>query len=270
MRSGFRLTTLSMVLSLSLACGSANEQPASQPQGDSLTTNAPAPGTPEAPAATPGAATRSPAAASGNAAAPGHTVAHGNAAAASEAPSAPSKPALKTMMEMDVPSGTALHLTLETPVSSETANVEQTVRARVSEPVVVSGMTVIPEGAPVSGTVVAAERAGRVKGRASIAIRFHSVTVANTDYRISTARIVREAEATKGEDAKKIGIGAGAGAAVGAIIGGKKGAAIGAGVGGGAGTGAVLATRGKEVSLPSGASLRTTIQETVKINAPMS
>jgi hypothetical protein len=173
------------------------------------------------------------------------------------------------MMPMDVPSGTELHLTLETPVSSETATVEQVVRARVSKPVVISGMTVIAEGTPVKGTVVAAERAGRVKGRASLAIRFNEVTVARTPYRISTARIVRQAEATKGEDATKIGIGAGAGAAIGAIAGGKKGAAIGAGVGGGAGTGVVLATRGKEVTIPAGATLRTTIQETVRITAPM-
>jgi hypothetical protein len=182
---------------------------------------------------------------------------------------APPKPE-PMMMAMDVPSGTPLELTLETAVSSETAQPEQTVRARVAKPVVVSGMTAIPEGAPVTGTVVAAERSGRVKGRASIAIRFHTVTVADTPYKISTARIAREAEATKGEDAKKIGIGAGVGAAIGAIAGGKKGAAIGAGVGGGAGTGAVLATRGKEVTIPAGAALRTTIQETVRITAPMS
>jgi hypothetical protein len=173
------------------------------------------------------------------------------------------------MMPMDVPSGTELSLILETPVSSDTSKPEETVRARVATPVVVSGMTVIPEGAPVSGTVVAAERSGRVKGRASVAIRFNRVTVAKTPYTINTARIVREAEATKGEDATKIGIGAGAGAAIGAIAGGKKGAAIGAGVGGGAGTGAVLATRGKEITIPAGATLRTTIQETVRITAPM-
>ena len=166
---------------------------------------------------------------------------------------APIASAGSTMMPMDVPSGTELSLILETPVSSETSKPEQTVRARVAKPVVVSGMTVIPEGAPVSGTVVAAERSGRVKGRATVAIRFNRVTVANTPYTINTARIVREAEATKGEDATKIGIGAGAGAAIGAIAGGKKGAAIGAGVGGGAGTGAVLATRGKEITIPAGA-----------------
>ncbi len=173
------------------------------------------------------------------------------------------------MMMMDVPSGTPLNLILETSVSSETSSPEQAVRARVAKPVIVDGMVVIPEGAPVTGTVVAAERSGRVKGRASVTLRFNRVVVASTPYTINTARIVRQAEATKSEDATKIGIGAGAGAAIGAIAGGKKGAAIGAGIGGGAGTGAVLATRGKEVTIPAGATLRTTIQQTVKITAPM-
>lgn len=102
-----------------------------------------------------------------------------------------------------------------------------------------------------------------------MALRFNRVTVASTPYTISTARILRQAEATKSEDATKIAIGAGVGTAIGAIAGGKKGASIGAGIGGGAGTGAVLATRGKEVTIPAGATLRTTIQETVNITAPM-
>jgi hypothetical protein len=172
-------------------------------------------------------------------------------------------------MPMDVPSGTDLILTLETPVSSETAKVDQPVRATVATPILISGMTVIPEGAAVTGAVVGAERSGRVKGRASIALRFNRVVVGGTPYRITTSRVIRQAEATKGEDATKIGIGTGVGTAIGAIAGGKKGAAIGAGIGGGAGTGAVLATRGKEVSIPAGATLRTTIQETVRISAPM-
>jgi hypothetical protein len=174
------------------------------------------------------------------------------------------------MMPMDVPSGTDLVLTLDTALSSATAKVEQPVRAHVAKSVVISGMTVIAEGAEVSGNVVAVERSARVKGRALIAVRFNEVTVAGTKYRINTARITRQAEATKGEDATKIGIGAGVGTAIGAIAGGKKGAAIGAGVGAGAGTGAVLATRGKEVVIPAGATVSTTIQETVRITAPMS
>lgn len=260
MRRGIRFAALSLLLTLTMACGSANEQPASQPQGNALTTSAPAAAGDTA-AATPGAEMRAPASS-----APGEAPAAGT----SRTPAAASPTAAaSTMMPMDVPSGTPLHLTLETALSSETARPEQVVRAHVAQPVVISGMTVIPEGAPVTGTVVSAERSGRVKGRASIAIRFNSVTVAHTPYKISTARIAREAEATKGEDATKIGIGAGAGAAIGAIAGGKKGAAIGAGIGGGAGTGAVLATRGKEVTIPAGATLRTTIQETVRITAPM-
>jgi hypothetical protein len=182
---------------------------------------------------------------------------------------APAKPAAPTMMAMDVAAGTPLEITLETAVASDTSQAEDAVRGRVAKAVVVSGMTAIPAGAPVKGTVVAVERAGKVKGRASIALRFNEVLVANTPYRIQTTRIVRQAAATKGEDAKKIGIGAGIGTAIGAIAGGKKGAAIGAGVGGGAGTGAVLATRGEEVRIPAGATLRTTVDSSVKINAPM-
>ena len=120
-----------------------------------------------------------------------------------------------------------------------------------------------------SGNVTEANPAGKVKGRASIALRFNRVIVASTPYTISTARIFREAEATKGEDAKKVGIGAGAGAVIGAIAGGKKGAAIGTAVGAGAGGGVVLATKGKEVGLGAGTTVKTTIQAPVKINAPM-
>jgi len=173
------------------------------------------------------------------------------------------------MMEMEVPTGAALDIVLDTPVSSATSKVEDTVRGHVSKAVEVGGMTTIPAGSQVSGTVVEANSSGKVKGRALIALRFNRVIVAGTPYTIRTARIVREAEATKGEDAKKVGIGAGAGAVIGAIAGGKKGAAIGTAVGAGAGGGAVLATKGKEVSIGSGATVRTTIEAPVKINAPM-
>ena len=265
MQNEMRLAVLMSAFTLTLACGSATDQQAvQQTEGNALTTPAPGAGPAEgtAPAArsTPGAETRAV-----------RTPTERTVSATPLTRTAPAAPAAPkaTMMEMDVPSGTELHLTLETPVSSETATVEKVVRARVARPVVISGMTVIPEGAPVTGIVVAAERAGRVKGRATLALRFDRVIVAKTPYTIDTARIVRQAEATKGEDATKIGIGAGVGTAIGAIAGGKKGAAIGAGVGGGAGAGAVLATRGKEVTIPAGATLRTTVEETVRITAPM-
>lgn len=245
MRNDIRLAVLSTLIIFTLACGAPSNQPA--PSGGATPGDAPsagAAGAPGSPASTPGA--------------------EGGAAAAAK-----EKEPIITTMPMDVVSGTDLVLTLETPVSSETAKADQPVRARVAKPVIVSGMTAIPEGSVVTGAVVSAERAGRVKGRASVVLRFNEVIVSNTPHRITTARISRLAEATKGEDATKIAIGAGVGTAIGAIAGGKKGAAIGAGVGGGAGTGAVLATRGKEVTIPAGATLRTTITETVRVTAPM-
>jgi hypothetical protein len=235
-----------LVLAAALACGPAEQQPAHSGNAPAAEAPSPGAGAPASPA-TPGTETPS------------------KAAPGASTPSAPAEPAEPAMVSLDVPSGTELVLTLDTPLSSESAQPEQTVRATVAKPVIVNGMVAIPDGAIVTGTVVSAQRSGRVKGVASLALRFNEVTVETTPYKINTARISRVAEATKGEDAKKIAIGAGVGTAIGAIAGGKKGAAIGAGIGGGAGTGAVLATRGREVEIPAGATLRTKTQEPVTI-----
>jgi hypothetical protein len=169
-----------------------------------------------------------------------------------------------------VPSGTAVAIELRTAVASDTSTVEQTVRGTLRRAVVVDGVEVLPAGAPVSGSVTAVERAGRVKGRARLAMRFTSVTIDDDAVRMSTASIARQAAATKGEDAAKIGIGAGAGAVIGAIAGGKKGAVVGGTVGGAAGTGVVLATRGDEVELPVGTALSTTLTQplVVRVRQP--
>ena len=76
---------------------------------------------------------------------------------------------------------------------------------------------------------------------------------------LRTNPVTFEGEATKGEDATKIGGGAVGGAIIGGIIGGGKGAAKGATIGAAAGTGAVLATRGREVTLASGADITATL-----------
>jgi hypothetical protein len=162
-----------------------------------------------------------------------------------------------------------LNVKLQTPLASDTSKAEDKVRATLSKPLVIDGTTAVPAGAEVTGSVLEAHESGRVKGRASIALRFERLHAWKDVYDIRTARISREAAATKGEDAKKIGIGAGAGAAVGAIAGGKKGAGIGALVGGGAGTGVVMATKGEEVRLAAGTVVSTTLAEAVKVTVPL-
>src|SRR5262245_59409226 len=60
------------------------------------------------------------------------------AAATSTAKEASKAPA---MMEMEVPAGTTLEVTVETTVASDKSKAEDAVRGRVAKPVTVSGMT---------------------------------------------------------------------------------------------------------------------------------
>jgi hypothetical protein len=179
--------------------------------------------------------------------------------AASAAPAQKRAPATPAAREVTVPAGTSLNLDLATALASNTSNLEDPVRATLREPVIVRGETVIPAGAELVGTVTDVERSGRVKGRARLGYRFTTLQHGGTRYQISTDAVAHEADATKSEDATKIGIGAGAGAVIGGILGGGDGAAKGAAIGGAAGTGAVLATRGREVELAPGAQVTTSL-----------
>ena len=180
------------------------------------------------------------------------------AAGAAGADAAPAAPAIR---ELTVPAGTALRLELQSAVASDTSRPEDAVRARLREPVVVDGVTVLPAGTELTGVVTAAEQSGRVRGRASVGYRFDGLRVDGDRYDIRTAPLSHEAEATKSEDATKIAVGAGAGAVVGALLGGGDGAAKGAAIGGAGGTGVVLATRGEEVRLGPGAQVTTRLTE---------
>jgi hypothetical protein len=172
-----------------------------------------------------------------------------------------------TVREITIPAGTELPVILDTSVASDSSNVEAPVRAHLSEAVMVDGQPVLAEGSTVSGVVTDATRSAKVKGRASVGLRFDSLTPAgaNERYRIETAAISRTAAATTKEDAIKIGAPAAGGAIIGAIIGGGDGAAIGAAAGGGAGTAVVLSTRGNEIRLSAGSTLRVRLTEPLTI-----
>ena len=169
---------------------------------------------------------------------------------------------------MTVPQGTAIPLELETPLSSETTQLEAPVRARVRQAVIIDGIVAIPIGATLSGMVTHVERAGRVQGRAQLAFVFNRLQADNVREDVNTAALTYVAESTKGEDAAKIGAGAIGGAIVGGILGGGSGAAKGAAVGGAAGTGVVLATRGEEVTLSKGAALAASLASPLTVRVP--
>jgi hypothetical protein len=189
------------------------------------------------------------------------------APAARNAAPAPASPPAARWREVTLPAGTAMPLELMTALSSETAKVETPVRARVRSAIQSDGIVVIPAGTILTGTVVDVERPGRVQGRARLAIRFDEAELDGAREDVRTNPITFEGEQTKGEDATKIAGGAVGGAIIGGILGGGDGAAKGAAIGGAAGTGAVLATRGRDVTLAAGTDIAATLASPVTIRA---
>jgi hypothetical protein len=189
----------------------------------------------------------------------------GDRAFATERPAAPrtAAPAGPVYRDVTIPAGTTLPLALTSSIASDTSAVEDSVTAELTRSITIDGREVLPAGARLSGNVTEVDDSNRVKGRAMIAFRFTSVRLGDEQYDVRAAPLSYMAAATKGEDATKIGIGAGAGAVIGGLLGGKKGAAQGAVVGGGAGTGVVLATKGEEVRLGPGA------DATTELTAPL-
>jgi hypothetical protein len=187
-------------------------------------------------------------------------------AASTPAPAAPATPQFR---EVTLPAGTTLRLQLTSAVASDSSRVEDPVRAELRQAVSVDGSAVLPVGTELVGSVTNVERSGRVKGRAGIGYRFTSLNHGGERYEIRTAALSHRAEATKGKDATKIAVGAGAGAAIGALLGGGDGAAKGAAIGGAGGTGVVLATRGEEVRLGPGANVTTRLTAPLTVRVPI-
>jgi hypothetical protein len=171
--------------------------------------------------------------------------------------------------DVTIPSGTTLPLSLTSSIASDTSAVEDSVTAELTRAISIDGREVLPAGARLSGNVTQVDDSGRVKGRAMIAFRFTSLRTGDEQYDVQSEPLSHLAPATKGEDAVKIGVGAGAGAAIGGLLGGGDGAAKGAAIGGGAGTGVVLATKGKEVRLGPGADATTQLTAPLTVRVRM-
>ncbi|MDE3108844.1 MAG: hypothetical protein KGL02_02780, partial [Acidobacteriota bacterium] len=119
-----------------------------------------------------------------------------------------------------VPSSTAIHVTLNTALSSNHSNPGDRFEATVSQAVVVDGMTVIPKGAEATGVVVDSLRSGKMEKRAHLLVALETVTVDGSLYHIRTASNARIERPHRNHNLKMIGSGAGAGAIIGAIAGG--------------------------------------------------
>ena len=168
--------------------------------------------------------------------------------------------------ELVVAADSVIGLQLESPVSSDKAQIEDSVTARVTRDVKVGDRVAIPAGAKALGEVTIVERGGKLRERARLGVRFTSVVLADgTRLPLHTETIIREGDPPGRESAAKIGGGAIGGAIIGGILGGAKGAAIGGSIGAGAGTAAVVAGDRNHATLSAGTPLTVRIEDPVVV-----
>jgi type IV secretory pathway VirB10-like protein len=176
------------------------------------------------------------------------------------------EPLAPTFEELVVAADSVIGLQLESPVSSDRAQVEDSVVARVTRDVRVGDRVAIPAGAKAYGEVTLVERGGKMRERARLGVRFTSVVLADgTRLPINTETIYREGDPPGRESAAKIGGGAIGGAIIGGILGGAKGAAIGGSIGVGAGTAAVMAGDRNHATLSAGTPLTVRIEDPIVV-----
>jgi len=175
--------------------------------------------------------------------------------------------------EFAVDAGTRIPLSMINSISTKGSADGDRVYLETVYPVVIRGRIVVPAGSFVNGTVTQLKRAGRIKGRAELYVRFDSLTLPNGVTRDFRARVGAmdgtapgkldrsegkiSGEGNKAGDARTIAETAGAGASVGAIAGGLSGhPASGLGMGAGAGAAAgligVLLSRGPDAVINKG------------------
>lgn len=181
-------------------------------------------------------------------------------------PEVPPAPAAPEFVELVIPSDAVLGLQIERTISSETARVEDRVEARVTRDVRVGDRVAIPAGSIVQGSVAEVERGGKVKERARLGIRFHTVVLGNgSRLAIKTDSVIREGASPSKESAAKIGGAAIGGAILGAILGGSKGAIIGGATGAAGGTAATMAGDRNPALLPAGTTVSVRMQQPVTV-----
>ena len=172
-----------------------------------------------------------------------------------------------------VPAGTTIPVALTNRLSTKNIKEGDGIYARTIFPIAINNEIVIPEGTNVRGKVVQAERAGKVKGKASLTLSFQTMVLPNgytyqifgslgssdTGHREGEATI--EGESSKGRDAGDIAKAGATGGILGGVIRGKKGAAIGGGASAGVALAGVLLSRGEDLTLERGTVIEIVLDE---------
>jgi hypothetical protein len=145
-----------------------------------------------------------------------------------------------------LPTGTAVKMKLETTLATFSSKAGDPFSARVTQPVVIDGKTVIPIGATVEGRVTKAAETRRIAGKPTIGIFPETLVLPNGDKFMLNASLVDtnaghgtdvntegqfKGTGHDGKDLAEIGMGTGGGMLIGGLAGGGKGFLIGGTVG---------------------------------------
>lgn len=167
-----------------------------------------------------------------------------------------------------VPVDTPIHVTLDQSLASNQSRPGEHFEATISQPVVIDGTTVVPQGAHAEGLVVDARPSGRLKGVARLQITLVSLQAEGSSYDIRTKSSTRVGKNHNKRNLGWIGGGAGGGALIGALAGGGKGALIGGPVGAAAGTTVAFVTGRKNIRLPAETPLTFRLADPVSVTVP--
>ncbi len=152
-----------------------------------------------------------------------------------------------------IPTGTEIDVRLQDQLTSDTAQVEDRFEGTTVVDLYEGDRVLIPAGSVMRGVITSVNRATRTDRKGSLTVSFNQITVRGRTYSMrGTVTQALESEGIRGE-AGRIGAGSAVGAIIGGIIGGVKGALLGVLIGGG---GTMVATEGKDVTLPPGTILR--------------
>jgi hypothetical protein len=152
------------------------------------------------------------------------------------------------------------------PIDSSTNHTGDQFRASLAEPIVVGNQVVVPKNADVHLRLSEVKSAGHISGKSELQIDLASIDYQGKSFPVA-ANLYDISGSSRGKNsAKKIGAGAIIGGVIGGIVGGGKGAIIGAGIGGGAGTAVQIATKGKQVHVPSETKIGFELKQPVAIS----
>src|ERR1700728_3592947 len=136
------------------------------------------------------------------------------------------------MTAAEIPQGAHVLLRMENSLNTRTAHEGDFVYLRTAVPIASAGEIAVPAGSYVQGVVTESKQSGRVKGRAQLAIRLETLTLASgkvykfaphvssvdlgeTGQKVVGSEDAIEAAPGKGQDAQRIAILAGSGAGIG-------------------------------------------------------